>query len=669
VTRRLLACPVVLLIALSGIAATPRPASAQNQPSVTMRLLSQPAWTGERRPLNLSFQATNTATASLTSLSIELLVLAPAGSRSLFELSIASDPTPVIAAYPFPQEGTLEPGQSRTFTIRQGMDQLVQRGESALYPLRVELRSHDLPVGILRTPNVFLIERPLVPLNLAWTWVLSEPLQYDPSGVFQPGTIETDLASGGRIDALVEALAGIRKKPVDVVVSPTLLDQLKRMAGGYSVSTGDGRTRSVPKGTAGSADAARVLARLREVASHEGVELVAYPLGDPSLPALLRGGMDGDLDTLIADGQQMITSTLGRSAASDVARPPGSALDLLTLPKLAAMGARTVLVDPGFLAFPKFLAPPTVKLTSGTSSLTAILPDPEVQALSRTNASDPRLGAQLALGELAATWLELPGTPGRGAAVMVPEKLSAPIGFYSAFASLVRASPWLQPSTASAFTAAIPPNLRRPVPSRVYPAFPPLYVERLERAKSALAHFGKVIHGDTPLVDRLRRNLLLADSGAFLANASAGQQFIGSVDASARQVYGRIGISTSVVTLTSRAGFIPLTLENGSGYTVSVVLQFISDRRLEFSGGATRPLTLQPRDRTITVGVKSLANGRIPIRVQLVTPGQFLPEVIAERSVVVRSTAYNRVALFVTIGAALFLLAWWGRRFLPRRRT
>jgi hypothetical protein len=487
--------------------------------------------------------------------------------------------------------------------------------------------------------------------------------------VFHPGTIEADLAPGGRIDALVEALAGIGNKPVDVVVSPTLLDQLKRMAGGYSVTTGEGRTRSVPKGTAGSADAARVLARLGEIASRQGVELVAYPLGDPSLPALLRGGMDGDLDKLVGDGQQVIASTLGRSPSSEVARPPGSALDLLTLPKLAAMGARTVLLDPGFLAFPKFLAPPTVKLTSGASSLTAILPDPEVQSLLRTNAPDPRLAAQLALGELAATWLELPGTPGRGAAVMVPEKLSAPVAFYSSFASLVRSSPWLQPSMASSFAAAIPPSVRRQVPSHVYPAFSPLYVERLERAKSALAHFSKVIHGAAPLIDRLRQNLLLANSGAFLTDAAAGQQFIGTVDTSARQVYRRIGIATSVVTLTSRAGFIPLTLENGSGYTVSVVLQFISDRRLEFSGGATRPITLQPRDRTITVGVTSLANGRIPIRVRLVTPGQFLPEVIAERSVVVRSTAYNRVALFVTIGAALFLLAWWGRRFLPRRRT
>jgi hypothetical protein len=42
---------------------------------------------------------------------------------------------------------------------------------------------------------------------------------------------------------------------------------------------------------------------------------------------------------------------------------------------------------------------------------------------------------------------------------------------------------------------------------------------------------------------------------------------------------------------------------------------------------------------------------------------------IASSSIVVRSTAYNRVALVLTIGAAVFLAMWWGRRFLPRPRS
>ena len=60
-----------------------------------------------------------------------------------------------------------------------------------------------------------------------------------------------------------------------------------------------------------------------------------------------------------------------------------------------------------------------------------------------------------------------------------------------------------------------------------------------------------------------------------------------------------------------------------------------------------------------------------PIRIELLTPSPAsgsAPDTIAETDVIVRSTAYNRVALFLTIGAALFLAIWWGRRFLPRQR-
>jgi uncharacterized protein DUF6049 len=668
--RRLLAGPIAFLLVLSG-AFEATPAQAQGPPSVVMRLLSQSAWTGQRRPLELSFQATNNSSLMLGELSVDVVVLAPARSRSLYQVSLTKDVTSVITGYPFSQRGTLLPGQTQTFAIEQrDLSLLVQRDESALYPLRVELRSQDVPVGVLRTPMVFLIEHPEVPLNLASTWVLSEPLQYDPNGIFRPGTIEGDIAPGGRLEAMVQALLRIPNVPTDLVVSPTLLDQLQRMAAGYRIAGQDGKSRTVPRGTGGAANAQRLLVSLRRIAAAPSVELVAYPMGDPSLPAVLRAGLSPELDRLTEEGSKLVASVLGRPVDPAVARPPGSALDALALPKLVSLGAGTILIDPNFVGFPRFTAPPTLRLASGISSVAAILPDPEVQGLIRSNGADPRLAAQIALGELAAIWLELPGTAARGSAVLFPEEPAAPPRFYPAFASLIRGSPWLGPLTASRFAQTIPPEVRRQVPTRSYRLFPPLYLDRLERARTSLAHFGQAVQGAQPVIDRLRHNLLLAVSGAFVADAAGGQQFIGSVDRTSRRVYHRIGISTTVpVTLTSRAGSIPVTLANASGYTVNVVLQFVTDRRLEFSGGTSRRVVLPPRDRTLTVGVRSLANGRIPIRVRLLTPGQFFPEVISERTLVVRSTAYNRLALFVTIGAALFLLAWWGRRFLPRRRA
>jgi len=91
-----------------------------------------------------------------------------------------------------------------------------------------------------------------------------------------------------------------------------------------------------------------------------------------------------------------------------------------------------------------------------------------------------------------------------------------------------------------------------------------------------------------------------------------------------------------------------------------------------YSGhGATRiqEVTIGPRTTTYTFPVRAQTTGRFPITVQVLTPGEpGTRDTIAQAEMIVRSTAYNRVALIVTIGAAVFLMAWWGRRFLPRKR-
>src|SRR5207248_1156539 len=67
-------------------------ASAQTS-AVAVRLVSQSAWNGPTRPLSLSFDATNTGTSALTNLSVVVTVLAPATSRSVYELSLRTDAT------------------------------------------------------------------------------------------------------------------------------------------------------------------------------------------------------------------------------------------------------------------------------------------------------------------------------------------------------------------------------------------------------------------------------------------------------------------------------------------------------------------------------------------------------------------------------------------------
>jgi hypothetical protein len=56
--------------------------------------------------------------------------------------------------------------------------------------------------------------------------------------------------------------------------------------------------------------------------------------------------------------------------------------------------------------------------------------------------------------------------------------------------------------------------------------------------------------------------------------------------------------------------------------------------------------------------------GRFQVKAQVVAPSG---RVIGETPIIIRSTAYNRIAIVITIGAAVLAMLVWARRFVPRR--
>jgi hypothetical protein len=588
--RRVLAGLLILVLGLAGGSLLSAPARAQARPSVRLRLVSESATVALHRPLRLSFEAANDGPTAIDGLSAELFVMAPATSRSLYAETITSDPTLVVLFFPFTETGALEPGQTRRFSITQSMDALDARGDSALYPIRVELRSHDQLVGSIRTPMIYLFEHPKVPLNLEWTWVLSEPLQIGPTGTFLPGPIEADLAPGGRLDSMAAAL--------------------------------------------------------------------------------VASGLSSDLPELQRLGHAVTADALRRPATATVAWPPADQLDTLSLPSLIDGGSQTLLVGNRFLPAQRFASPPTVQLASGDRSIVTVLPDPDVASLAATQMEDPVLAAHIALGAMAAVWFELPGTPGRGVSLYFSGDGSLPGTYLRTLVQLVQGSPWLAAVPASRFASLVPPVTVRQIPVRATRTYDPRLVSGLRDARGVLANFAATAPAEASLVRDLRSSLLPVESGAALADPSIGERAIDSVRARVAKVYRGITIPTSKVTLTSRSGTFPLTLDNRSGTAVTVKLRFVSDRRIQFPGGAERTIEVPGSSRTLAIKVRALTTGRIPIKVLLLSQSEGVPpQTIAQRLLVIRSTAYNLVALLITVGAAVFLLAWWGRRFLPRRKA
>lgn len=678
--RRLAALvPVLVLLALStpsASAQTPSPFPSPDGGDVRLRLLEQTPWNGPERPmLDLRFRATNEGATPLGRLTIGVVLFGRVLSRSAYEQSLLADPIPavVVEAETYAREGPLEPGASRVFEVAVPIDAPgIDATFSGVYPLKVDLRVDGTPVAAIRTPVVYLVREPEQPLSLSWTFVLDHPIAFGPDGVFTSTALQDELAPSGRITGLTRALADLARTsaaPVDVAVSPALLLQLQRMRDGYAIDEGSG-VRQVRPEEGGAAAAAAALEALRVAVSSPQVALSALPFSAPQIPSLISGGLARDLDVQLARGRELVDSVLQVTPDPTVLRPPGGALDQTTLDALAARGIRILALDDGTVETPLQplgFAPPPVTSLREEGDLVGLVPDPSVADLlaSPLVAGDPVLGAHAVLGELASIWQEQPGLA-RGIAMVFPESLDLPGNFYPTFIRAVSGAPWLRPVSARNLVATFPPGnpdaLATPFPA----SFTSTYVVELKQTRRLIDVYRSMLVDPSDVPESLNTQLLLAESGGFLRDPTSGFAFVTAARDRVSGVFAAITIDAGdVVTLTSRSGAnlpVRVASEAAERLRVSVILE-----SSHLARATSEDIVLGPDEmKTLTFDVDLKTTGRFQVDVLVEAPGG---RVIAQKSVTVRSTAYNRIALFITIAAAVVLLLAWGRRFLLRRTT
>jgi hypothetical protein len=196
-------------------------------------------------------------------------------------------------------------------------------------------------------------------------------------------------------------------------------------------------------------------------------------------------------------------------------------------------------------------------------------------------------------------------------------------------------------------------------------SIPQAVTSAIDRAREDLAQL-EAVDAQPELIEQIAGDVLLAESRYLLGREDLALAFVNGARRSVATEFSKIRPPSEslVVTLTSRGGLIPLTIQNEAGYPVRVRIALQSPK-LEFLDGASRSVLLEPPGQHFDFSVRAQTTGRFPVSVEVQTPDG---TPIAASTIVVRSTAYNRVALILTIGAALFLAVWWGRRFLPRRK-
>ena len=117
------------------------------------------------------------------------------------------------------------------------------------------------------------------------------------------------------------------------------------------------------------------------------------------------------------------------------------------------------------------------------------------------------------------------------------------------------------------------------------------------------------------------------------------------------------------VTLTSRTGELPITIDNESGLPLRLRVAIGSDT-VQIEGPATQDVTVERRSAAVDFTVSVTSTGPFDVRytVSPVTAGPPLES----GTVQVSSTAVNGVAVFLSIGSVVFLAVWWV--FSARRR-
>jgi hypothetical protein len=668
---------LVLALTILSVAVAVPTAHAQDG-SVTLTLERQtPFATLDAPRIEVAVTATNVGDTPLEDLAIGFVIGTATRTRGDEQAAMdATQPLTPQASDTRSQEGTLEPGKSRTFEIAIDAAAFgVSQTESLIYPMSVDLRSGDVVVAELRTPILFFFQPPIRPLAFAWTVELAPPITFAPGGTFTDDSIERAVAPDGRIAAQVELLRELSASGtvVNVALSPILVSTLQRMAQGYRIGN-----RQVPKGAGGSGQAAAMLASLRDSLAAPSTEVFVYPFAAPQLPAMLRSGLARDLDLQIDRGRDLVTSALQITPFTSAARAPYGQLDTNAIQRLAADGATTLLVDADTVDRPvvpphDFAPLPTAALDGpgGGDPLGLVLPDPGAQAVigSDLSATDPVLAAQQALGALAAIWQEAP-VPAegvtRGAAVSLTEDLALPARFWEAFGRRVSTAPFLDPVTAEELVASVPPTGTSELAEPSGAFFQPEYVEAIRQERRRIDTLRSVVPSNADVADILAQDLLYAESGGYVGNEDAGRAWIDAVHATTERVFTRaIPTPDQEFTLASGSTTIPLRIPGSEGPPLAVTVE-LQSAQLEFPDGTTQQTTITDADRVLTFRVEATGAGQVPLVVLVQAPNG---RVLSKSTFVVRSTAFNRVAIGITVAAALALVALWVRRLVARRRT
>ena len=715
-----MARPLFLLSLVAAVLATGIPPATAQPPTVDIRVVKQPVWHVPGDPLDLALRLTNTSEEPIPGFIVTVAAHARILSRSELHASFESPTTfeaSAITAIEAPAE-EIASGQQVTRTIAQPvaeLQSLAVASESGVYPLTIS--AFDGAGTLLGTTTTQLLYYPSPPeFSLATVPVIpiADLPSRGPNGEFGDSggvRLATALQNGGWLNGFLAELERATAPPqprpaprgrgrnraepqpirpealgAGVVVLPRLAEELADMVDGYRDADG---TR-VPAGSPPITRAVDALQDIRDILERRSVQPVLAPYSFPDLPTLFESldlTADQHLQQHLSEAETILADTFGSAPDRNWIYSAGARLDTPSLEALhqqqaaqhtffAAESLEPVdnIEGPGCPEPPlSFTCPVSVTTTLGEST-GFVLDDDLQRRLSEIARGDGgREAIQRFFAETVAIREEVPSRVDRVLAIGLPGLWEPPQWTSRLLLNGLRRAPWLETMTPRrALEQMRDEGTIRD--RRIRSSLPRLenqpeagYLAEVERADDVVEAL-REIQPPPDLVQRLARNALVAESRLWLSDPTSsadGESYAIQAADEAERELSKITIGGSdEIGLTSREAEIPIVVFNDASYDVSVNVVVRSsalgiDEQTATTIGAHGL-------RTITLDVETQSSGIFGAFVRVETPDGYD---IDSKTISVRSTEFNEIALGLTFGALAFLVLFYITRAIRSRQT
>ncbi len=515
-----------------------------------------------------------------------------------------------------------------------------------VYPVEVEVRvvsDGETSTGVIDS-GLLVFDAERKPVKTVFAAKVSPPLMSGPDGVFVTDPAQATRARDD-VDALSTWALQDPEARVTLAVSPMVLEEWKRVSGGYRVLTPAGPT-DVPPGDAAAAAYAATLERLAAAMQSGRLELTSLGYSDPDLSALERAGLGDDTTDQYATGTSASFTALETTTSTGTV-PAGGALPPASVAALGKQGVSYAVVDSRFARAGETTAKPGTWRVADSELVVLVAPPEAGRAASSADASAGvaiAFGAQQAKAQTLVFSALLDETGADGAS-------------FVSFARELSRRPFVNPVLGRE-AAASPGKTAVTLTNGAGDGAPKDYWPATASARSWAKALGAALPDGTAQVESSERNSLVAEGFAWSGpagswqRAQAGLSFATAAEKASRQILDKVSVTVREITLSGTHGEVPVTISNGTEFTLNVILRFKPSRGLKLENGGAQELTLRPQENYVEV----------PVELQNVVASTLEVSVMAgdtvldTASVQIRGSYLDRLAIIFGIIVALALL-------------